>query len=95
MMPLLCSPLLRSSLFSEYERVVIEVDGKRHYAVGDEAEPGKYAQMVAADRDLGLAGYDVYRFGGYELGAKSNVETISGFFERLFARYRVEPSLVS
>jgi hypothetical protein len=49
-------------------RVVIEVDGIHHYS--DDAgrtSPGKYAEMVRADRDLRLAGYEVYRFGGVEL----------------------------
>ena len=78
-------------LFSGYERVVIEVDGKQHYAVGDRADPKTYSEMVAADRDLRLAGYDVYRFGGYEFGAASNTEAITNFFERLFAKYRVLP----
>jgi hypothetical protein len=26
-----------------------------------------YAEMVAEDRRLGLAGYEIYRFGGWEL----------------------------
>lgn len=82
-------------LFSGYERVVIEVDGKQHYAVGDKADPKTYAEMVAADRDLRLAGYDVYRFGGHELAAESSVETIIKFFERLFAKYRVVPGGVT
>jgi very-short-patch-repair endonuclease len=82
-------------LFSGYERVVIEVDGKQHYAVGDKADPKTYAEMVAADRDLRLAGYDVYRFGGHELAAESSVETIADFFERLFAKYRVLPGGVT
>ncbi len=78
-------------LFSGYERVVIEVDGKQHYAVGDKADPRTYADMVAADRDLRLAGYDVYRFGGHQLAAESSVETITNFFERLLVKYRVLP----
>jgi hypothetical protein len=44
-------------------RIVIEVDGKHHYALNDGlASPKAYAAM-AADRDLRLSGYDVYRFG--------------------------------
>lgn len=49
-------------------RVVIEVDGIHHYS--DEAgtaSPARYAEMARADRDLRLAGYEVYRFGGAEL----------------------------
>jgi very-short-patch-repair endonuclease len=48
-------------------RVVIEVDGKQHYAEGDIASPELYSEMVAEDRRLRLQSYEVYRFGGYEL----------------------------
>jgi len=49
-------------------RVVIEVDGKEHYVSAQgHADPAKYAAMVSADRDLRLAGYDVYRFGATDL----------------------------
>ncbi|MGH8647242.1 MAG: hypothetical protein ACREX4_23400, partial [Gammaproteobacteria bacterium] len=41
-------------LFSNHERIVIEVDGKHHYANGDVASPQRYAEMVAADRELRL-----------------------------------------
>ena len=45
-------------------RIVIEVDGKQHFSdTSGLPSPQKYAEMVAADRDLRLAGYDVYRFG--------------------------------
>jgi very-short-patch-repair endonuclease len=51
-------------------RVVLEVDGRQHYAGADsKADPDKYAAMVAADRDLRVSGYDVYRFGAAELMA--------------------------
>lgn len=55
-------------LLAGRRRVVIEVDGIHHYS--DEAgrpSPGRYAEMVRADRGLRLAGYEVYRFGGAEL----------------------------
>lgn len=60
-------------LFSESERVVIEIDGIQHYAdfqsgqVKHYASVEKYADMVSAQRDMTLAGYEVYRFGGKEL----------------------------
>lgn len=48
-------------------RIVLEVDGVQHYADGHRrASPRLYAQMVAEDRKLRLAGYEVYRFGGQE-----------------------------
>ncbi|EKK0607444.1 hypothetical protein PJ906_004535, partial [Escherichia coli] len=49
-------------------RVVIEIDGIQHSS--DEkgrASKSKYADLVAADRSLKLAGYDIYRFAGVEL----------------------------
>jgi hypothetical protein len=49
-------------------RVVLEVDGKTHYADDDgHAAPGRYATMVKADRELKLSGYELYRFGAVEL----------------------------
>ncbi len=35
-------------------------------------QPGRYAEMVAADRELQLAGYEVYRFGGHEIADRSH-----------------------
>jgi hypothetical protein len=54
-------------LFSSRHRVVLEVDGKHHYANGDTASPALYSEMVSEDRRLRLAGYEVYRFGGTKL----------------------------
>lgn len=69
-------------LFSDKERVVIEIDGVQHYSEEKELEiieykkagkikknlasPKKYAEMVEDDRKLKLYGYNVFRFGGYE-----------------------------
>ncbi|MFG1965887.1 DUF559 domain-containing protein [Nonomuraea sp. NPDC049028] len=50
-------------------RVVIEIDGVQHYAVGREVSPKLYEQMVAKDRELYLVGYEVVRFGGDEFRA--------------------------
>lgn len=82
-------------------RVVIEVDGVQHYSNKeggrDIASPSDYAQMVSADRDLRLMGYEVYRFGGAELHIpRANDETrvrevrdlVEKFFARLFAKHR-------
>ncbi|MFF1657752.1 hypothetical protein [Streptomyces sp. NPDC058255] len=46
------------------QRVVLEVDGSQHYTRdrGRTPDTGKYADMVAADRDLKLRGYEVFRF---------------------------------
>lgn len=70
-------------------RVVIEVDGAHHYATDERADPRKYAEMVSADRELRLAGYDVYRFGGAELQVKEDSGRVQAFFAQLFAKYDV------
>lgn len=84
-------------IFSHKDRVVIEIDGKQHYAEGSTASPKLYAEMVAAHREMSLYGYDVYRFGGYEfMGADSDdaikdkvLGNLKSFFTRLFYKYGV------
>lgn len=83
-------------------RIVIEVDGSQHYSEAGQTSPSKYATMVAEDRRLRLAGYEVYRFGGaefsdvtltagrYVVGATTRENMIS-FFDRLFARHSLKP----
>ena len=71
-------------------RVVIEVDGKQHYAQGNIASPRLYSEMVAADRRLRLRGYEVFRFGGYELDQAGAVEMLRSFFDELLAKYFVD-----
>jgi hypothetical protein len=75
-------------LFSHEVRVVIEVDGAQHYC--DESgrgAPEKYAMMVAADRDLKLSGYDIFRFGGSELLGSGAEGRVADFFDDLFCRH--------
>lgn len=74
-------------LFSDKQRVVIEVDGRQHYADPDgTANPTLYSEMVAEDRRLRLAGYEVYRFGGKELTGPDAAEMVSEFFDELHQR---------
>ncbi len=88
-------------IFSHRDRVVIEIDGKQHYAVEDKASPKLYSDMVKAHREMSLFGYDVYRFGGYEfLGAASSdagkkkvLDNLKQFFVRLFRKYGVISSI--
>ena len=40
--------------------------------------------MVSADRDLRLAGYEIYRFGANELVGAGAQALIERFFDRLF-----------
>lgn len=67
------SPLYRQRmdfllLVPQRGRVVVELDGKQHYANDDgSASPKRYGEMMREDRKLKLAGYEVYRFGGHEL----------------------------
>lgn len=71
-------------------RVVIEVDGKHHYAdTTGTADVQRYAQMVKADRELKLAGYEVFRFGAAELQGSEAQADVKAFFETLFKRYGV------
>ncbi len=71
-------------------RVVIEVDGKHHYAEADgKASAKKYATMVAGDRDMRLSGYEVYRFGAHELNSSGADDVVRDFFSSLFKRYSV------
>lgn len=62
------------------ERIVLEVDGKQHYAEGNTASPRLYSKMVAEDRALRLKGYQVYRFGGHELGRETARTMLREFF---------------
>ena len=66
-------------------RVVLEIDGVQHYARDDgRADTRRYAEMVAADRELQLAGYEVYRFGGQELADRDAATTmLADFFNDL------------
>ncbi|MFF2611767.1 hypothetical protein [Kitasatospora sp. NPDC058046] len=61
-------------------RIVVEVDGKQHYAEGAVASPRLYSKMVADDRALRLKGYQVYRFGGHELGQETAPAMLRDFF---------------
>ena len=78
-------------LFADRSRVVIEVDGKQHYADGDAASPTRYAEMVSEDRKLRLAGYEIYRFGGSELPSDDadSQARVRAFFRELLDRHDV------
>jgi very-short-patch-repair endonuclease len=71
-------------------RVVVEIDGKHHYARDDgRADSVRYAEMAAGDRDLKLAGYEVFRFGAEELQGVAAQDLAKKFFEAMFKRYAV------
>ncbi|HEY6874214.1 MAG TPA: hypothetical protein VI298_15930 [Geobacteraceae bacterium] len=81
-------------------RIVIEVDGKHHYADGDKVSTVKYGDMAAEDRRLRLMGYELYRFGGAEFkdavlsDGKCTIGPVSkqvaiDFFQQLFEKHHV------
>ncbi len=71
-------------------RIVLEVDGKHHYSrENGKADCARYATMAAADRELRLAGYEVFRFGADELQGDGGRRMVKSFFDVLFKRYGV------
>ncbi len=89
------SPLVRQRmdfllLVANRGRIVIEVDGRQHYAESDgRANPARYAEMVKEDRSLRLAGYEVYRFGAKELmDGEASRDLVRQFFASLLEKHR-------
>ncbi len=81
-------------------RIVLEVDGRTHYANERRdmppelprwiADPARYARTMAGSRDLTLAGYEVHRFGADDLrNADQARPTLTRFFADLFRRHHV------
>ncbi|MEU3639888.1 hypothetical protein AB0H23_27190 [Streptomyces albogriseolus] len=89
-------------LAPDRSRIVIEVDGVQHYGrpnppdeqgrITHTAVPRLYAEMVAEDRRLRLAGYEIYRFGGWELMEPGGRPLLESFFTSLLARHQ-KPAL--
>ena len=76
-------------LLPNRQRIVIEVDGKHHFSESDVPSLKIYADMVSADRELRLAGYEVYRFGANELVGSGAEARIRDFFDKLFRLHGV------
>jgi hypothetical protein len=76
-------------LLPQRQRIVIEVDGRQHYADDDgRAAPERYAEMMKEDRALRLAGYEVYRFGAKELmNGHASQGLARGFFQSLLEKH--------
>ena len=73
------------------QRIVLEVDGSQHFT-GPDGRPdaARYAAGVRGDRDLKLAGYEVFRFGATELQDREQARALlRRFFADLFQRYGV------
>lgn len=54
--------------------------------------PRLYAEMVTEDRLLRLAGYEIYRLGGWELTAPGGKQPLDAFFTDPLARHE-KPTL--
>lgn len=79
-------------LLPNRRRVVLEVDGKHHYATEDRADPTRYARTVRGDRDLTLSGYEVYRFGAAELRSQEQTRPMLQELLQSLIRPTVRPS---
>jgi len=77
-------------LFSNHDRIVLEIDGQQHYSENGIAKPELYAKMVAEDRRLRLSGYEIYRFGGYELYGEQGKQIVIDFFQSLFHHHTIK-----
>ncbi len=71
-------------LLPRSQRIVIEVDGAHHFSRQGKPSLPAYAEMVSADRDLRLAGYEIYRFGANELVGAEASTVIESFFDQLW-----------
>jgi hypothetical protein len=78
-------------LLPNSQRIVIEVDGAQHFSRDGEPPLAAYSEMVSADRDLRLAGYEIYRFGANELIGAGAAALIEHFFDRLWALHKIIP----
>lgn len=74
------------------QRVVLEVDGSQHYTRNGQPDPATYAAGMRGDRELKLSGYEVFRFGAYELRDRDRARLgLEEFFAALFQRFGVSP----
>lgn len=78
-------------LLPQRQRVVIEVDGKQHFSKDGQPSLDAYAEMVFADRELRLAGYEIFRFGANETTERDHVARLTAFLERLFRANGIDP----
>ncbi|MFP8959029.1 hypothetical protein ACLIYP_00365 [Streptomyces nanhaiensis] len=73
-------------------RIVLEVDGMHHYTTQGRPDSAKYAANMRGDRDLKLAGYEVFRFGAHELRDRDRARALlQQFFHDLFRQFDVTP----
>ena len=72
------------------QRIVLEVDGQHHFSEGDHPSLKVYPGMVSADRELRLAGYEIYWFGANELVGEGAERRIMDFFDKPFRLHHVK-----
>jgi len=77
-------------LLPNRQRIVIEVDGQHHFSENDRPSLKLYADMVSADRELRLFGYEIYRFGANELVGGGAEALYKEFFDRLFLLHHIK-----
>lgn len=70
-------------------RVVIEVDGKHHYADGNIESSDRYTEMVMEDRELRLMVYEVYHFGVVAIKKSIAESNVKSLFRRIFEKYGI------
>lgn len=77
--------------FSPATRVIIEADGRQHYAnENGSVNPEAYAKLARMNREVRLAGYEIFRFGNAELhDSKIGRAIVADFFQRLFKRHHL------
>jgi hypothetical protein len=63
-------------------------DGQHHFSEDGRPSLKVYADMVSADRELRLAGYEGYRFGANKLVGEGAEPKIIDFFDKLFRLHR-------
>lgn len=74
-------------LLPNAQRIVLEVDGSQHFSADGQPSLDLYGQTAAADRELRLVGYEVYRFGAKELVGPGADIVITTFFDGLWRRH--------
>ncbi|EAZ92688.1 DUF559 domain-containing protein [Crocosphaera chwakensis] len=77
-------------LLPKSKRIVIEIDGKQHYSDDKGlADTKRYSEMIMEDRRLKFLGYEVYRFGGYEIMQNNYENIILDFFQKMLDFYEL------